>query len=108
MLLFPDSDGSANSSLFKALNFRKFGNVIIKTGIKASSSSIGSVLEADDDSEEGAHVEAGLSALSVCLLGALRHTTHHDVGDVGEFGHDQEQVLLDVLGDFVGGASIGA
>ena len=63
-------------------------------------------METDDDSDEGADVEASLSSELVSGVGVGGHSAHHKVGDVGELGHQEEEVLLHVLGDLVGSADV--
>ena len=63
-------------------------------------------METDDDSNEGADVEASLSSELVSGVGVGGHSAHHKVRDVGELGHQKEEILLHVLGDLVGSADV--
>ena len=63
-------------------------------------------METDDDSNEGADVEASLSSELVSGVGVGGHSAHHKVRDVGELGHQKEEVVLNVLGELVGSADV--
>ncbi len=47
-----------------------------------------------------------MSAELVSAISVLGDSFHHEVRNVGEFGHQKEQVLLNVLRDFVGSADV--
>ncbi len=63
-------------------------------------------MEANDDSDEGAKVETSLSAEIVSGISVLGETFHNEVGDVGELGHQEEEVLLDILRNLVCSADV--
>ena len=65
-------------------------------------------MEAEHDSHEGADVETESLAEIVGLLRVLGHALGHQLGEVGHFAHNEEEIFLNVLGDLVRGAGVEA
>ena len=64
-------------------------------------------MEAEHNSDEATDVVTeGLSELEG-LLTVLGDASHYEVGDVSHLGHEYKEVLLDILGNHVWGASVG-
>jgi len=61
-------------------------------------------VEAEDDSHESANIVTEVLSELEGLLTSFGDAGHDIVGDVGNFGHNDEKVLLDIIGDLVGGA----
>ena len=62
-------------------------------------------MEAEDDSHQGANVVTESLTELEGLITVFRESEHHNVGDVGNLSHNDEKVLLDIIGDLVWSAS---